>query len=248
MRAFFVTMKHVILLHGFCENRSMWNTVVSALKTNFTDYHAVDLPGFGANKDCVDSVERMSDFVFSYMDNHQILDAIIIGHSMGGYVALEMLSKQPNRINGIGLIHSHAASDTEEKKDNRKKLISFIERNGEKAFLHQFTKQLIATQNADTNRLNQVNKLVEGTRPEAIISASKAMIKRTDHTNTLSVDIPFLWIIGKEDAFMPYTSVMRQAKLCLTAEIHLLDNVGHLSMYEAPEQTQDIIAGFVESV
>ncbi len=224
----------------------MWNATVSELGALPVKCHALDLPGFGSNNETVDTIEAMSDFVFSYMDHQQIPDAIVIGHSMGGYVALEMLAKQSDRINGVGLIHSHAAADSARKKDNRKKLISFIEKNGQKAFLQKFTKQLVAKQQANSALLDQVKNLVKGTGSQAIISASKAMIHRADHTNTLKANIPFLWIIGKEDEFMPYATTLSQANQCPIAEIHVLEDVGHLSMYEVPGKANKIILRFIE--
>lgn len=225
----------------------MWQEVLDAFEKTKTVCHAIDLPGFGQNNTCVSSIGEMSDYVIAYMAEHNIAQAIVIGHSMGGYIALDMLQNYPNRCKAIGLIHSHAFADSEEKTSNRTKLIDFITKNGQHEFLKQFAKQLVGpTMSADLNKA--VHHLVKGTTPNAIIKASQAMIDRKDHTETLQAPVPFLWIIGKEDKFMPYKQVLDQAKLCQDPTIHLLEHVGHLCMYEDPKRTVEILTDFIGSV
>ena len=88
--------------------------------------------------------------------------------------------------------------------------------------------------------------MVSNTRDESIIAASKAMINRKDHTVTISkFSKPILWIIGGLDTFVTIDSVVNQAVSCPQAQVEILDNVGHLCMYEVPEKTIQIIKTFL---
>ena len=226
----------------------MWQSVVDFLNDADRKCHALDLPGFGENNVCVSSIEEMSRYVFRYLDKHHIQNAVIVGHSMGGYVALEMLHNNAERIDGIGLVHSHAAPDSPEKRDNREKLIQFVHRNGTAHFLKQFAKELIDAHETNQVLLQQTYDLVKNTRPDAVISASKAMISRKDHRATLKTEKPVLWVIGKEDKFMPYESVVEQSKICPNATVHILNGVGHLCMFEVPKQTEKVLQHFLDEI
>ncbi|MFT5513000.1 MAG: pimeloyl-ACP methyl ester carboxylesterase [Bacteroidia bacterium] len=210
--------------------------------------HAVDLPGFGENEQHAETIEDVAHFVFQFMDNNKIDKACVIGHSMGGYVALEMLHFNPLRIDAIGLVHSHAAVDAESKMENRRKLIAFIDKNGSEQFLKEFAKQLISPKQKEHGLRGQAFELVKLTSSESVISATKAMLIRKDHLATLSTNKPTLWIIGRNDTFMPYNEVLRQAQLSPNSVILTLKDVGHLCMYEAPQKTLEIVKDFLHKV
>ena len=226
----------------------MWSPLTVNLKSNVYVCHALDLPGFGVNELIAESMSDIALYVYGYMDTQGIDKACIIGHSMGGYVALEMLQLNPSRIEGIGLIHSHAAEDSEEKKENRRKLIKFVETHSPLTFLKAFAEQLISPKHADTELKENAYDLVKSTSSRAIISSSKAMINRKNHERTLNTEKPILWIIGEDDTFMPYKEVLRQANLNQSSIIAVLEGVGHLCMYESAEQTRNIIQDFLRFV
>ncbi len=248
-KLFFCLMKHVIFLHGFCETSEMWNTIIPNLNDKAFTFHGIDLPGFGKNEQTVDSIAAMSDFVFQFMYELDIKTAIIVGHSMGGYVALEMAAIHPERIEAIGLIHSHAASDADEKKDNRRKLIDFVSRNGGSGFLKEFSKQLLSPIASNKDLQNTAYQLVKDTSDLAILSATEAMINRNDHTSTLqNFNKPVLWIIGALDTFVSTEEVLKQAKICPQAQVEVMNDVGHLCMYEDPHKTVSILDGFLHKL
>lgn len=242
-------MKHVLFIHGFCEHAGMWQEVVSTLPSKDYQFHSIDLPGFGTNNKSVDSISQMAAFVINYMDHHEVLSATVIGHSMGGYVALEVLENYPNRLDGVGLIHSHAAADGEVKKLNRQKLIDFVSKHGPGSVLKEFAKSLLppTVDNADLQQ--KAYDLVKNTSTEAIVAASKAMIHRKSHLNTIQqTNLPLLWVIGKLDGFITFEEVVRQAASCNQAQLEILENTGHLCMYETPQKTVEVIQKYLSWV
>jgi pimeloyl-ACP methyl ester carboxylesterase len=242
-------MNHVILLHGFCENKALWSDVIEGF--NEPNLHLIpfDLPGFGSNNNRSESIPDIAQCVFAHMDDNQIETATIIGHSMGGYVALEMAHKHPERIDAIGLVHSHGSSDSEDKKINRIKLIDFVNKKGARPFLKEFAKNLLSNKEVDKELMQQAYDLVKDTKLQGIVDAAHAMIGRQDHQSTIkNFDRPMLWIIGKQDTFMPYDVVIKQAETSQFGHLTVLENVGHLCMLEAPRKTSEVLRDFLNTV
>ena len=117
----------VVFLHGFCETKDLWHSYMEPL-SKVCRVFALDLPGFGDNSPLTDplTIADMAEQVYNTLINLGIEQCIMIGHSMGGYVALAFSEKFPSRLKGLGLFHSTAYPDSVEKKQARDKTIDFI--------------------------------------------------------------------------------------------------------------------------
>ncbi len=101
----------VVLLHGFCEDHSIWKDAVNELTE--CAILTIDLPGFGGSTVVSPvSIAKMAELIMEIIDFEQIEKCIMIGHSMGGYVALAFGEKFGERLAGMGLIHSHPYEDS----------------------------------------------------------------------------------------------------------------------------------------
>jgi pimeloyl-ACP methyl ester carboxylesterase len=89
--------------------------------------------------------------------------------------------------------------------------------------------------------------LVKRTQHEAVIAASTAMMHRRDHRATVgTITQPMLWIIGKQDTFAPFAQIIQQSDTCKQAMVEVMDDVGHLCMYEDLAQTVHIVQRFLQ--
>ena len=120
--------KVVVLLHGYLGSKELWKGTIENLAKSYRVI-AIDLPGHGLTH-CfgyVHSMELMARCVKKVMDSLRLKKYVIIGHSMGGYAALAFAELFPENLRGLGLIHSTALADSEEKKKDRSRAInSFI--------------------------------------------------------------------------------------------------------------------------
>ena len=96
---------HLVFLHGFLENLSMWDTIIP----EFTKTHtviAIDLPGHGKTStlETVHTMELMADVVNMVLKKEGAIKAKFVGHSMGGYVALAFAKKHPKKVGAICLL------------------------------------------------------------------------------------------------------------------------------------------------
>ena len=121
----------LVLLHGFCESGNMWNYFAEELSNNFRVI-CPDLPGFGDSPISGDQItlEEVAVQLEEWMEENHIADPIIIGHSLGGYLALALLELMGSRIKAAGLFHSTAFPDDEDKKEMRNRTITFLKKNG----------------------------------------------------------------------------------------------------------------------
>ncbi len=237
----------VILLHGFLESSEIWDTFVSRLQADFSVL-MVDLPGHGRSGvvDEIHSMELMAECVLAITDQLGIDEFAVCGHSMGGYVSLQLASLHPEKVEGIVLFHSHAAPDDEQAKENRRRTINIATLNRSN-FIHQFIPDLFAEENKErlAGKIEVLQNRAASTSAKSIVAALRGMMERKGSLDyLLSTEKPVFFIIGKQDSRMPYNKMIAQAMLPAHAEILLLDKVGHMGFLEAPEIIFPAISDF----
>lgn len=240
----------VVLLHGFTESAGIWDFFAENLADSFRVI-TIDLPGHG-NSDCIGEVHpmgQMGEVVKTVLDHLGITEAVIIGHSMGGYVALAMARIYPKLFKGLGLFHSTSLADSEESREARAKAIKAI-REDHQGFLFGFIPELFAPENREPlckeiealiARANQMSK-------KAIVAAQEGMRTRSSSLDVLiNAMFPVMFIAGQKDSRVPFENIWVQ--MALTEEAHslILRNVGHMGFLEAKYQTFDFTKAFIQS-
>lgn len=258
--------KPVVLIHGFGEDGDIWQTQVDYLKEKFM-LIVPDLPGSG-NSELIDdmSVEGMAEVIKSIIDIESSVQGnnfelpgskvplsggfrgALIGHSMGGYIALAFAEKYSHCLNALGLFHSTAYADSEEKKATRRKGIQFIEQHGAFEFLKTSIPNLFAP-NSKIQIPDSIAELIDqghNFSPPALVSYYEAMINRPDRSNLLqNSTVPILFLMGKYDHAVPLEDVLKQCHLPEKSYIHILRNSGHMGMMEEPETSCHIMEKFL---
>lgn len=238
----------VLFLHGFCEDQSMWTQIEAGVRQGGYQFISMDLPGFGASEVLSPlAIDEMAEVVEKLAQILALKNMLLIGHSMGGYVSLAYAQKFAHRLQGFGLLHSHPYADGEEKKEVRQKSIEFIEKNGSAPYVKQLIPKLFPPEFAQAHPeavLPLVDKAVQ--YPEqGIINALRAMKERPDRSTVLEQsEVPVLFIVGKKDELEPQEVLIRQTSLPPLASIHLLEGIGHMGIFEAPETTGRLVVDF----
>jgi len=240
----------LVLIHGFCESKSIWQEFESELFSHFRVI-SLDLPGFGESPQLpLTTIETFADAVNGLLLELSIKKCVLVGHSLGGYVSLAFGEKYPDKLLGLGLFHSTAFADPEEKKQNRNKTIEFLKVNGVPAFIEPFVPGLFYPKYRK-NHATAIHKLIEiglGTSALSIIATTEAMRDRIDRTSVLkSLDVPVLFIVGKNDNAVPLESSLLQISLAKTTHVLILDETAHMGMFERKKETLDFLKGFVEA-
>lgn len=240
----------VVLLHGFCEDGRVWEDFKHDLLEEQYRVLCVDLPGFGRSDTAAEvSIDYFARCVEAVLQEIGLPPAVVIGHSMGGYVALALAEHRPAWLRGLGLFHSHPFADSPETRDARHKNVEFIERAGHAIFIKQLFPKLFAPKYPAGNPflIDKLSFRATQYPPEGITDALKAMAARPDRGEVLRrAAMPVLFIVGKEDSVINMETNLEQIHLPPVADIHLLDRVGHMGMFEAQRATQLIVRRFAD--
>ncbi len=264
----------VVLLHGFGEDGHIWDQQILFLKEHCL-LIIPDLPGSGkssilSQKPVVNSLEftgennttpnsksqtptpvsldDYADCIHAILYEENIACCIMLGHSMGGYISLAFAEKYPSMLSGFGLIHSTAYADSEEKKKNRERSIVTIAQYGAHAFLKNTIPNLFGAifKKYQYAKVDNLINAAAGFTKQALQQYYLAMTLRPDRTEVLrSNPLPVLFVIGTEDVAVPLEEIMQQTSLPDKSYIHVLQDVGHMGMWEAPEEVNRFILAFI---
>lgn len=240
----------VVLLHGFAEDGTIWQHQVDALQAKY-QLIVPDLPGSGRSGMSQDmSMEGLAAAV-----NQIITDElpgnepfVMIGHSMGGYITLAFAEKYPERLKGIGLFHSTAYADSEEKKATRQKGIEFMLQHGAALFIQQTTPNLFSPdfKKEHPEVIEEIIERYSNFSNESLVQYYKSMMARPDRTNILKKSTwPVLLIAGEHDTAIPADHMMQQSYLPALSYIHLLKHSAHMGMLEEQELSNRFLADFL---
>jgi pimeloyl-ACP methyl ester carboxylesterase len=246
------TRKHVLLLlHGFCEDHTIWDGLITGL----TDMRVVtiDLPGFGRSTPIKGGLPQVSTYaqaVLCVLDSLKLGQVTIIGHSLGGYIALKFADLFPARLTSFGLINSHPLPDSQERKLIRDQTIGLLRSGKQRMYVKQLFSGLFEPSFAQSNLLiiqNLVNQAAK-MDVEGIVYALGAMRDRPDQKSVLTnSSCPVLILLGELDTLIPNEIYLQFIHLPEVATIHLLRGVAHMSMLEDLKTTSRIIQSFIIS-
>jgi pimeloyl-ACP methyl ester carboxylesterase len=240
----------LLFLHGFCESGEMWRHLADSLSTQYRVL-CPDLPGFGSTPitQPITCLEDVAEQLENWMDAHQINDPIVLGHSLGGYVALALLERMEDRIKAIGLLHSTAFGDDEEKKEMRNRTLTFLKKHGAAKFVTSFVPQLFPQHRREELAEAMTQAVEDGKRSslEGLLAYTVAMRDRKDRLAVLEQFVgPKLLLAGTLDGAVKIDASRAQHG-AYTHYIEL-EGVGHLGMVEEKEKTLAVLQNFVGEV
>jgi pimeloyl-ACP methyl ester carboxylesterase len=239
----------VVLVHGFAEDGTVWENQVEFLKNKY-QLIIPHLPGSGQSpfNDASWSMEYFAECIRAILDKEQISVVSMIGHSMGGYITLAFADAWPERLRSVGLFHSTAFPDSEEKKTTRRRGIEFIQQNGPAKFLAQSIPNLFAdgTKKEQPQLVGKLLTRFTNFIGQSLVNYYQAMMVRPDRTHVLkNFPRPVLFIMGKHDTAVPYEQVLQQCYMPGLSYIHTLEHSGHMGMWEEPELSNAFVEAFL---
>lgn len=236
----------LVLLHGFLEDLSMYENLMES----FPSYETIriDLPGHGKSPgyDITHySMKFMAEKVAELLEFLKIEEPIVIGHSMGGYVGLELLCLID--LDRLILFNSNFWADSEERKANRNRVIEVVKKN-KTVFLLEAIRNLFFIDTEETRE--EIKKLVEaGTQLEIedIIKSTIGLRDRLDHSETIEKFASQIEVVQAEnDPIIPLEFMQNQLNgFKKRPELHIIQNSGHMSVWENPKATNRILTELV---
>lgn len=241
--------KIVVLIHGLNENGLIWKELLENLPKNYT-YIIPDLPGNG-NSSVLNNfnydLQHQAEMIHGLKRELSIESACIVGHSLGGYIALEMASLFPDFINGIFMLHSTSLVDDEEKTKNRLRVIEVLKKNRDLYFKAVFQNLFSPERLGEfTDKIEWLQNQSKSISTETAIGMILAIMSRKNHFNTLkNLIIPKHYFIGIDDQVLDANKLIQEAKDS-GSTFTLAENCGHMGFYETPELCAESISNFIE--
>ncbi|MFV0531470.1 MAG: alpha/beta fold hydrolase [Flavobacteriales bacterium] len=239
----------VVLLHGFLEDITMWDEFSTKLITQHTIIR-IDLLGHGKtiSQGAVYSMEEQAKLVKSVLDQEQISEVIIIGHSMGGYITLAFAEQYPQMVKGFSLFFSSATEDSSKKKEQRNRLVELVKKQRQ-SFIQTAIPNLF--HNPDKKLLQpfveKTKKMAKNVTTENIVASLYGMRSRKDRTSVLQTSIPKQLLMGRFDTALDRKSLEKQINTAYNLEYKIFDT-GHMGHYEAPKETFTEVNTFIKNV
>lgn len=244
----------VVLLHGFPLDHTMWRQQISALSASYRVI-APDLRGFGSS-----TIEPIAAKTGISMDQYaedvgQVLDqlgvaepVVLVGFSMGGYVAFRLLATQGERIRALVLCDTRAVADTPQGREGRYNMAENVEGWGSGHVASLMLPKLVAssTQENHPEVVAEVEAIIGRTNPVAIAAAQRGMAHREDSTPLVGkIAIPTLCLVGADDAITSPDDMHSLAEAIPDGEFVEVPDAGHLSPMENPQVINDVLMRFL---
>lgn len=239
----------LVLLHGYCGSAAYWDDLLPLL-TAHARVVAPDARGHGetAATGGTYGMEQLAEDALQLLDALHIGQAFVLGHSMGGYAALALAERAPDRLLGLGLLHATTFADDENGKANRDKVAARIASEGMEGHIRDLVPKLFSPDNLA--RLQpQVDRALAigfGTSPEGGIGAALGMRARPDRRGVLEgLDAPILLLAGASDNVIGPDKRFPVSGPDVTHV--LLEGAGHMGMMEQPAAFAEAILSFVSA-
>ena len=237
----------IVLLHGFLENASMWNEISSELSKR-NRIVTIDLLGHGRS-DCLGylhSMELFSETVEAVLKQLRIRKCIVIGHSLGGYVALAFAERNPQKIKGLCLLNATSNEDDQERKQLGTRANMMIQNNFTNMVRMSFTNLF-----SEVSRVNYADEIKNGldealkTSVQGYIAGQEGMKLRPNRNHVLAKnDFKKMIITGRKDPVLDIQKSIEEAEKTNSKLIIFPD--GHMSHIENFAKLIIVLKNFIK--
>jgi pimeloyl-ACP methyl ester carboxylesterase len=215
---------------------------------------APDLPGFG------DSPATQGDFtmegcareVYSFLGGRGAGNKVVlVGLSMGGYIAFEFVRLFPEKIRGLILVATHPFPDSETAAKGRQETAEFVLNEGSEALADRFVPKLLGKTTLENKPevVQRCHELIVDNSPLGIAKACYGLASRRDSNPQLPhILAPTLIMAGAEDALIPENRSREMAQQIKTSQIEILEECGHLVNLEQPQAFHERVFRFLKSL
>ena len=229
----------VVLLHPFPFDSRIWAPMANSLPFGVRAI-AVDLPGFGKSDlgALAPSVDLAADAVYETLTAHGVGNAVVVGWSMGGYVALALAERHPGFVSGLGLVGSKAQADDEATVANRARIAREVEMGQSVQPVMALLGQILGPTSLARRRalLPTVEAWIRSQHPAAVVWAQRAMARRPDRTHVIeNFPGPVAIIVGSEDHLSPVEHSQAMHQHAKNGSLTIVPEASHLLAIEDPK-------------
>ena len=172
----------------------------------------------------------------------------LAGLSMGGYVCMEIMRQAPQRVSAIALLDTRATADTPKETQRRHDLMRLAQaaRGFQPVTTRMLPLLIHESRLGDTALVEVVREMAQRTGIEAYVRQQQAIISRPDSRADLEqIAVPSLVVCGRQDALTTLSDHEDMARLIPGAELIVVEQCGHLSSLERPDEVNGALRGWI---
>lgn len=242
----------LVFLHGFLEYKEVWLPFIH----HFTDRYRVlciDLPGHGDSEvlKSVHSMKEMAQVVKFVMDENNMPKAVLIGHSMGGYVALNFVYYFNSNCSGLVMFSSSALNDSTEKLLARNRDLDFIMSDKKDLVINNSVPNMFAPSNLVQfkHEIEAIKERAKQMPERGMTAAIKGMMSRVNNVNYLkNLTLPTLFIAGLHDHLIQIDVSQRQVENAKNISFKVLENSGHMGYIEEEAISAQYLQAYLDEL
>jgi pimeloyl-ACP methyl ester carboxylesterase len=235
----------LVLIHGFPYDGRMWKGSTEALVKAGYRVVVPDLRGFGRSAiQPTASMAEMAADVSGLLETLGVRRAVIVGFSMGGYVALQMAIRHADQVAGLVLVDTRAEADSPAGRTARLELAAKVSKDGlEPLVAAQLPKQTTAHTNAKRPEVARVlGEWMRSQNVQAVVAAMQGMADRPDVRGRLAgLGLACLVISGEEDQVVPLDDAVRLAQHFRGSVFEAIPKAAHAAPLEDPDRFHRVL-------
>ena len=213
-----------------CDER-IFSPLIEELSKNL-EVTIADISSFSSVRELASDVLKKAPKSFS-----------LLGHSMGGIVAMEIYSQEPNRIEKLILMDTNPKAELDEVKLKREPQIKDV-REGKllEVMRDEMKPNYLAESENKSSVLDVCMDMALSLGPDVFINQSRALQKRADQLNTIqSINIPVLIMCGSEDKLCTVERHEMMHNMISDSDLKIINNAGHMPTLEQPRETTEVL-------
>ena len=246
------TKPALVFLHGIGGRASGWASIQQACAAAGYNSLAWDMPGYGDSpliEPC--HFDGLADALAALMDAHGLPKAVLVGHSLGGMVALQMWARHPERVAGLVLAASspafgHGSGDFQQAFIAQR--LAPLEAGQSMADVAQKLIPTMVAPGYNGPGLAQAQACMGSITPAAYKAALGALVQFEQRATLPTITVPTLCIAGEHDRTAAPSVVQRMAEKIPNAQYQCLAGVGHLLTFEQPDSFTQALLPFLRSL
>jgi pimeloyl-ACP methyl ester carboxylesterase len=242
----------VIFIHGFPLSHEMWQPQVLALASTYLTI-TYDVAGHGKSDvgPGLYTIDSHVDDLFGLMDKLKLKKAVLVGLSMGGYIALRAWERNVSRIKALVLCDTRSTNDNDEGKIKRAAALKDVLANGSKPYADTAVKSLFCAQSHRKKNpwIDAIKKIMAQTPVTGLGGNLNALAARTDYTPRLhEMKVPTLILVGSKDEITPPKCARLMHLKIPHSEMHVIPHAGHMSNLENLRVFNKFLLEFLEKL
>ena len=242
----------VVFIHAFPLNQTMWDEQFAALNGHCRTI-SLDLRGFGASEVPAGPywMAQMASDVRSLIALLEIEHPVLVGLSMGGYVAMSYGRNFPDSARALVFADTRAAADDPDGMQRRYNMARRVEKGALAEIADEMTGTLLSpsTVRERPEVADRVRAMILSNQPQGIAAAQRGMAARPDSMKMLAeIKRPVLVIGGRRDSISPPAIAEAMHSRITQGWLRIIEDAGHLPNIEQPEAFNNALGDFIASL